>query len=483
MYILAIDQGTTGTTAVLVDRAGKVAGKAYREFTQLYPHPGWVEHDPEEIWRTVVETVEEVAGGVAGKIAAAGVTNQRETTVLWDRKTGRLVHNAIVWQCRRTAGLCESFRGAEASIREKTGLPLDAYFSATKLRWLLDRAGAGDTSDLRFGTIDTWILWKLTGGREHATDHTNASRTMLYNIHEKRWDPELLGLFGIPEHLLPEVKCSMDEYNTVETIPALRGVPILGVAGDQQAALFGQTRFHPGQVKNTYGTGSFLVMNTGDRPVRSEGGLATTLASDAAGKPCYALEGSVFVAGAAIQWLRDELHILKTAAESEILARSIPDNGGVYLVPAFTGLGAPHWDMEARGTVVGLTRGTGAAHLARAALEAMAFQSGDVLTLMEEESGIDVDCLTVDGGASANDFLMQFQADISGCTVLRPRNVESTALGAAMLAGLRAGFWADAAELESLRECGRRFEPRMGASERDRLWEGWRRALRQAKTR
>ncbi len=483
MYILSIDQGTTGTTTVLYDHDGRIVGKAYREFTQIYPQPGWVEHDPEEIWHTVVETVDEVTSRHQGRIEAVGIANQRETAVLWDRRTGRPVHNAIVWQCRRTAELCERYRPHENILREKTGLPLDAYFSATKLRWMLDRLGAAAAEGLAFGTVDSWLVWKLTGGKLHATDPTNASRTLLYNIHDRRWDPDLTELFGVPAGMLPTVKQSMDDYSAVESIPALRGVPVRGVAGDQQAALFGQTCFRPGQAKNTYGTGSFLVMNTGERAVRSERGLAATLAVDGDGKPCYALEGSVFVAGAAIQWLRDELRILRNAAESESLARSIPDNGGVYLVPAFAGLGAPHWDMEARGTVSGLSRGTGAAHLARAALEAMAYQSDDVLRVMEEESGMPVDELMVDGGAAANDFLLQFQADISARPVLRPRVIESTSLGAAMLAGLGSGFWDSCSELERLREVDRRFEPDMDAAERDRLLRGWRQAVRQARTR
>jgi len=483
MYILAIDQGTTGTTATIFDRKGNPVGRAYREITQKYPRPGWVEHDPEEIWSTVNATVDELGDGIKGKIKAVGIANQRETTVLWDRKTGKPVHNAVVWQCRRTAEMCESYRTQENIIQEKTGLPLDAYFSATKLRWLLDNSGIRDDSDLVFGTIDSWLIWKLTGGKAHATDCTNASRTMLYNIGTKSWDDELVSMFGIPRHILPTVKYSIDDYNTVELIPVLQDVPIRGAAGDQQAALFGQTCFRPGQAKNTYGTGSFLIMNTGERRTYSRKGLASTLAVDGSGRPCYALEGSVFIAGAAIQWLRDELKIIRSAAESDALARSLDDNGGVYIVPAFTGLGAPHWDMEARGILTGLTRGAGVAHIVRAALEAMAYQSDDVLRLMEEESGTPIESLRVDGGAAANDFLMQFQANISGRPVVRPKNIESTSLGAAMLAGLGAGFWSGPGELETINELNQRFEPNIGDGERARLLNGWRKAVRQARSR
>ncbi|MFH1429851.1 MAG: glycerol kinase GlpK [Candidatus Margulisiibacteriota bacterium] len=482
MYILAIDQGTTGTTAVLYNQLGEIAGKAYKEFTQYYPQPGWVEHDPLEIWQTVVETVEELTRNNPGKIRAVGITNQRETTVIWDRKTGEPIHNAIVWQCRRTADICESFKDSAPMINEKTGLPLDAYFSATKIKWLLENTDHADVKDLAFGTIDTWLIWKLTGGWTHATDYTNASRTMLLNIETKEWDDELLSLFSIPRSLLPKLKKSIDDYSTVETIAPIKGVPIFAAAGDQQAALFGQTCFNAGEAKNTYGTGSFVVMNTGQELVRSTRGLVTTLASDGNGNPCYALEGSVFIAGAAIQWLRDELKILGKASDSEAMARSVADNGGVYLVPAFVGLGAPHWDMQARGTICGLTRGANRNHIARAALEAMAYQSYDVLKVMEEETGISINNLMVDGGAAANEFLMQFQADIIGCSVLRPRVIETTSMGVAMMAGLKAGLWQSSAEMAVLKAADRAFEPAMDSEQRAKLLEGWHKALRQAKT-
>ncbi len=480
--ILSIDQGTTGTRAVLYNNKGEIAGKAYREIHLTYPRPGWVEQDPLEIWNTVVDTVEEVCSGFEGKIAAVGITNQRETTVLWDRKTSAPVYNAIVWQCRRTAGLCENLRDSAAEIRKKTGLPVDAYFSATKIQWILGHQGKPG-ANLAFGNIDAWLIWKLTNGKMHATDYTNASRTMLFNIHQCRWDRDLCSLLKIPEGVLPKVQKSAGPFGMVESISCLRGVPILGVAGDQQAALFGQACFDEGQAKNTYGTGCFLLMNTGEKAVESKHGLLTTLAVDGKGNPCYALEGSVFIGGAAIQWLRDELGILAKASDSQQAAGLVADNGGVYLVPAFVGLGAPHWDMQVRGLLTGLTRGSNRNHIIRAALESMAFQSLDVLRAMEQDSGMGLETLAVDGGASANDFLMQFQADILGRPVLRPAVIESTSLGAAYLAGLQAGIWKGQAELAGMRRVEREFVPALSSNERSQLLEGWQKALRQTLTR
>ncbi|MFC1452240.1 glycerol kinase GlpK [Verrucomicrobiota bacterium] len=478
MYILAIDQGTTGTTTVLYDLEGRPAAKAYREFTQHYPGPGLVEHDPEEIWQTVLATVAEVCGSRQGEIGAVGITNQRETTVLWSRSTGKPLHNAIVWQCRRTTDICNRLRPQEDMIRGKTGLPVDPYFSGTKVRWLLDHVQCPGPEDIAFGTIDTWLIWKLTGGRVHATDYTNASRTLLFDIETRQWDPELCRLLGIPPEILPEVRRSVDEYGSVSEVKEIRGVPVLGVAGDQQAALFGQGCFDRGEAKNTYGTGCFLLMNTGDRRIRSDKGLLSTLAVGGDGGPCHAVEGAVFIAGAAIQWLRDELQVLERAADSEAAAVSLNGNDGVYFVPAFVGLGAPHWNPDARGTVTGLTRGTGRAHIIRAALEAMAYQSLDVLVAMEEETGIRIPELAVDGGAIANNFLAQFQADILGRPVVRPEVIESTSLGAACLAGLKAGVWKSAAELQAFRHTERTFQPRIGDEAREALLAGWRAALR-----
>lgn len=477
MHILAIDQGTTGTTTVLYDKKGKIIKKAYKEFTQIYPQPGWVEHDPLEIWQTVIDTVNKL--NIQGKIAAIGITNQRETTILWDRKTGKPVYNAIVWQCRRTADYCEKIKSKQTLFKEKTGLPVDAYFSATKIKWILENTKDYNPDNLLFGTIDTWLIWKLTQGQSHATDYTNASRTMLFNIKEKKWDNELCQLLNIPQQILPDVKKSMDEYGQVKAIPALKGVPIYGVAGDQQAALFGQTCFHKGQIKNTYGTGCFVMLNTGEDAVQSQKGLITTLAADARGNPCYALEGSIFIAGAAVQWLRDELKILKKAADSEAAAASLKDNGGVYLVPAFVGLGAPHWDMQARGTITGLTRGANQNHLIRAALESMAYQTYDVLKIMQQETGLTIKELAVDGGAVVNNFLMQFQSDILGTPILRPEVIESTSLGAAYLAGLKAGLWPDSQQLSELKVIEKKFTPDMDEAIKEQLLAGWQKALRQ----
>ncbi|MCF7801918.1 MAG: glycerol kinase GlpK [Candidatus Marinimicrobia bacterium] len=481
-YILAIDQGTTGTKSVCFDHSGNMVAKAYREFRQIYPQPGWVEHDPEEIWQTVVSTVNEAVSQIDGQIDAVGITNQRETTVVWDRETGKPVYNAIVWQCRRTASFCEKLASYTDLFKQRTGLPIDAYFSGTKIRWILDHFDHPNSEKLAFGTIDTWLIWKLTNGQVHATDFTNASRTLLFDIHKKEWDAELSGIMGVPTSLFPDVKRSQDDFGTVESISALSGVPIAGVAGDQQAALFGQTCFDAGDLKNTYGTGCFLMLNTGDQAVISSKGLITTLATDGSGDPCYALEGSIFVGGAAIQWLRDELHLIENAADSEAAAEAVHDNGGTFLVPAFVGLGAPHWDMDVRGVLVGLTRGVNRNHLIRAALESMAYQTHDVLAVMAGETGMALTTLAVDGGASANNFLMQFQADLSDLVVQRPQQIESTSLGAAYLAGLSVGFWPDAQSLKAQKAVERTFQPKMDEPTRQKFLSGWHHALRQAMT-
>ncbi|MBI2942514.1 MAG: glycerol kinase GlpK [Chloroflexi bacterium] len=490
-HVLAIDQGTTGTTALIVGPEGTVVARGYREITQHYPRPGWVEHDPDEIWERSLAAVDQTlatAGLTSRDLAAIGIANQRETTMLWDARTGRPVDRAIVWQCRRTAPLCEALKqtGHEPLIRARTGLVVDAYFSGTKMRWLLDRDPArherAASGELRFGTVDSWLLWKLTGGRLHATDCSNASRTLLYNVYERRWDPTLLELLGVPVESLPAVLPSSGHLGeTVGAGPIGAGVPIAGVAGDQQAALFGQGCDRPGMAKSTYGTGSFLLMHTGPHAAALPRGLLTTIAWGINGGVEYALEGAVFIAGAAVQWLRDELGLLRSAADSEALARSIPDTGGVYLVPAFVGLGSPHWDMYARGTILGLTRGTNRAHLVRAALEAIAYQTRDVVDAMSREAGIPLGELRVDGGAAANDFLCQFQADILEAPVVRPRVTETTGLGAAYLAGLAVGVWRSRDELAGLWQAERRFEPRMPASERERLYGGWRRAIERSR--
>ncbi|HQD91441.1 MAG TPA: glycerol kinase GlpK [Syntrophomonadaceae bacterium] len=487
-HILAIDQGTTGTTALLINQAGEIISRAYREFTQIYPHPGWVEHDPQEIWAVTLSVATQAllqANLKSSDIHAIGITNQRETTVVWNKETGMPIGNAIVWQCRRTAPICEEMKkaGWAPKINEKTGLVIDAYFSATKLAWILDSSpvirSQAERGQLLFGTIDSWLLWKLTGGKVHATDVTNASRTMLYNIHQLNWDEDILSYFSIPANLLPKVCSSSEIYGYSD--PQLLGneIPIAGLAGDQQAALFGQTCFAPGQAKNTYGTGCFLLMNTGQQAVRSQHGLLTTIAWSLKDedKVYYALEGSIFIAGAAVQWLRDELKIVETAAETEVLAESLPGNDGVYLVPAFVGMGAPYWDMHARGTLVGITRGTSRAHLARAALESIAYQTMDVLEAMQHDSGISLQTLNVDGGAAANNFLMQFQTDILGVPVERPVNTESTAIGAAYLAGLGSGFWHSLEELQNMRQVDRRFLPTISSDQRQRLLQGWHKAV------
>ena len=460
---------------------------AQREFLQFYPKEGWVEHDPAEIWQTQVSVMQETvskSGIAANEIAAIGITNQRETTVVWNKKTGKPIYNAIVWQCRRTASICDKIRadGLASYIREATGLVPDAYFSATKIRWILDNvAGAqqmADAGELLFGTIDTWLLWNLTAGKVHATDYSNASRTMLYNIKELCWDNKICEYLNIPKSLLPEVKASSGIFGS--TSPEIFDscqIPVAGIAGDQQAALFGQTCFEPGMAKNTYGTGCFLVMNTGSKTISSTNGLLTTIAWGINGEVSYALEGSIFVAGAAVQWLRDELGLVKTAAETEYFATQVNNCGGVYLVPAFVGLGAPYWDMYARGIIVGLTRGTNKNHIIRAALESIAYQTRDVLSAIREDSGINLSVLRVDGGASANNFLMQFQSDILGTEVSRPKTVETTALGAAYLAGLAVGFWKDLKELSKEWAEDKRFTPAMKEAERETLYAGWKKAV------
>ncbi len=490
-HILAIDQGTTGSRAIIYDRCGRQQAAAYRELPQHFPMPGWVEHDPLGIWQGVLDSVQEALQKAPHcSIAAIGITNQRETTVVWDRETGEPIHNAIVWQCRRTSERCDELRvlGHENTIRRVTGLPLDAYFSAAKIEWILRNVpGAMEKAqrgDLLFGTTDSWVLWKLTRGACHATDLTNASRTMLLDIDKQDWSDEMLDLFGIPRRMLPRLVPSSGAVGRTvaqDGIPA--GIPICGLAGDQQAALFGQACFQPGTIKNTYGTGSFILLNAGQtRPV-SNHGLITTIACGPAGEPVYALEGAVFVSGAAIQWLRDGLGILASAQESERVAASVPDNGGVYFVPALAGLGAPHWDQDARGSVFGLTRGTTSAHLVRAALEAMCYQTRDVLDAMRADTGLEIDSIRVDGGASANDFLCQFQADILGVGVVRPKQVETTSLGAAYLAGLAIGYWENAADISACWEMDRVFEPSMPRAQAESLYQGWLDAVRRTLTR
>ncbi len=483
-HVLAIDQGTTGSTAIVFDDSGAVRGRGYSEFTQYYPKPGWVEHDGREIWTVTQKVIRQALRAARLKpadLAAIGITNQRETTLLWDRRTGVPVHRAIVWQDRRTADLCARLKadGAEALVRGKTGLVLDAYFSGTKLHWLFEhvrglRARAGH---LAFGTIDSWLVWQLTGGAAHVTDHTNASRTLLYDIHARAWDAELLRLLDVPDAVLPRLVPSSGVVAMTDPKVFGAAVPIAGIAGDQQAALFGQACFHPGMVKNTYGTGCFILMFTGDTAVASRKGLLTTVACGVDGAPAYALEGSVFVAGAAVQWLRDGLGLLKRAPESEALARSVDSTLGVYVVPAFVGLGTPYWDPNARGAIVGLTRGVTRAHVVRATLEALAYQTRDVVDTMAAESGKPLAGLRVDGGAAANDFLMQFQADMLAAPVDRPKIIETTALGAALLAGRGVGLWPDAASLERARTRDRLFKPRMRPAQREALYSGWTRAV------
>ena len=482
-YIIALDQGTTSSRAVIFDRDQKVVRIAQREYTQYYPKEGWVEHDPMEIYATqygVLVDAMLLAGISAEEVAAIGITNQRETTIVWEKDTGRPVYNAIVWQCRRTAPLCEQLEaeGLGDSIRASTGLLIDAYFSATKLAWILDQIPDGraraEKGELLFGTVDSWLMWKLSGGEIHATDYTNASRTMMFNIHTLQWDEKILARLGIPRRMLPEVRpsASVFGYAHVDGVE----IPIAGVAGDQQAALFGQCCWEEGQVKNTYGTGCFLLYNTGTRPVESKNGLVTTIAASADGSLRYALEGSVFTGGAVVQWLRDEMRFIGESADSEYYARKVPDTGGVYMVPAFTGLGAPQWDMYARGLLIGITRGTRREHIIRAALESIAYQSADLLEAVSADAGRAIDELSVDGGASANGFLMQFQSDILGIPVCRPEVYESTAQGAAYLAGLTSGFWTPD-ELLAARKIAVRYTPQMDGVKREKCRRGWKRAV------
>ena len=491
-YILAIDQGTTGSTVMVFDERGRVRSRAYSEFRQHYPKPAWVEHDPEEIWTVTHRLIGQslaTAKITPSALAGIGITNQRETTVVWDRRTGKPVHRAIVWQDRRTAPVCEKLRaaGAEKDVRKKTGLVLDPYFSGTKAAWILDNVrGArarAEKGELAFGTIDSWLIWKLTGGRVHATDYTNASRTMLFNIRTKKWDESLCKLLRVPAAMLPEVRASAGMFGeTAAGIVGREAVPVTGVAGDQQSALFGQACTSPGMVKNTYGTGCFLMMYTGEKPLASKNGLLTTLCCGPDGGPAYALEGAVFVAGAAVQWLRDGLKILKTAGDSEAAARRVDSTLGTYVVPAFVGLGAPYWDADARGAVVGLTRGVTADHLVRATLESLAYQTRDVVDAMAADSGRKLRVLRVDGGAAANDFLMQFQADVLGVGVDRPTVIETTAAGAAFLAGVGSGVWKSARDLESVRKVDRLFKPKMKNAERNALYRGWTEAVARVRT-
>lgn len=488
-YVMALDQGTTSSRAILFDKKGSIVESSQKEFTQIYPLAGWVEHDPMEIWATQFSVSREVMahlGISAGDVAAIGITNQRETTVVWNKKTGMPVHNAIVWQCRRTSAYCDELKekGFEKIIKDKTGLIVDAYFSGTKIKWILDNVeGArqeAEKGNLLFGTIDTWLIWNLTKGRVHVTDYSNASRTMLFNIHDLKWDDEILKELNIPRSMLPEVKPTSFIYGYTD--PELFGaeIPIAGAAGDQQAALFGQACFNAGDAKNTYGTGCFLLMNTGEQAVESNRGLVTTIAWGAFGKVEYALEGSIFVAGAAIQWLRDELRMIKTAADSESYAEAVEDTNGVYMVPAFVGLGAPYWDQYARGTIVGLTRGAKKEHFIRAVLESLAYQTSDVLHAMEEDSRIELNTLKVDGGACANNFLMQFQADILNVQVQRPEVTETTALGAAYLAGLAVGYWNNKEDIVSNWAVSRSFDPKMEEGKREKLLAGWHEAIKRS---
>lgn len=489
-YVLAIDQGTTSSRAIVFDEQGRAVGSAQQEIGQHYPQPGWVEHDANEIWVSVLDVIAgslSKAGIAAEQVAAIGITNQRETTVVWDRHTGRPIHRAIVWQSRQTSGICEELKrqGHEETFRRKTGLLIDAYFSGTKIKWLLDHVEdareRAERGDLLFGTIDSWLVWKLSGGKTHITDYSNASRTLIYNIHELRWDEELLDILDIPRAMLPEVRSSSEVYGTTAEHHFFgRQTRIAGIAGDQQAALFGQACFDKGMAKNTYGTGCFMLMNTGGDAIRSQNGLLTTIAWGIGGRVEYALEGSVFVAGSALQWLRDEMRMLKSAADSEAYATRVTSAGGVYVVPAFVGLGTPYWDSDTRGAVFGLTRGSSKEHFIRATLESLAYQSKDVLDAMERDAGLALTCLRVDGGAVRNDFLMQFQSDLLNTAVERPVVNETTALGAAYLAGLAVGYWRDRQEIADGWKLDRSFRPAMPAEERDGLYAGWQRAVHAA---
>ena len=488
-YIMALDAGTTSNRCILFNEKGEMCSVAQKEFTQYFPKPGWVEHDAEEIWSTQLEVAKEAmanVGATAADIGAIGITNQRETTIVWDKNTGEPIHHAIVWQCRRTSEYCDSLKakGLVDTFRQKTGLVIDAYFSGTKLKWLLDNVeGArerAERGELLFGTVETWLIWKLTQGQVHVTDYSNASRTLMFNINTLEWDEDILKELNIPKCMLPEPKPSSCVYGEANPVFFGGPIPIAGAAGDQQAALFGQTCFQPGEAKNTYGTGCFLLMNTGERPIFSENGLVTTIAWGIDGTVTYALEGSVFVAGAAIQWLRDEMRLIDSAEDSEYMARKVPDTNGCYVVPAFTGLGAPHWDQYARGTIVGITRGVNKYHIIRATLESLAYQVQDVLTAMKADSGIELSALKVDGGASANNFLMQTQADMITVPVERPKCVETTAMGAAYLAGLAVGYWDSMDEIRKTRAVDRVFTPMLAEEMRQKKLRGWERAVKYA---
>jgi glycerol kinase len=488
-YILSFDQGTTSSRAIVFDRSGSVVSSAQKEFQQIYPQPGWVEHDPNEIWSSQISVASEAvvkAGITVHDIIAIGITNQRETTIVWDKHSGEPLYNAIVWQDRRTAAYCDQLKknGSEKMIKEKTGLVIDAYFSATKLKWILDNvSGAREKArkgDLCFGTVDSWLLWKLTKGEVHVTDVSNASRTMLCNIHKAEWDDELLKLFDIPGGMLPRIKSNSEVYGYTEGVLTGKGIPVSGMAGDQQSALFGQMCIQPGMVKNTYGTGCFMLMNTGNKPVTSKNNLLTTIAWKIQNEVQYALEGSVFIAGAVVQWLRDGLQVIRNSAEIEQLASKVQDNGGVYMVPAFAGLGAPYWNQHARGTIVGITRGTTAAHIGRAAIESIAYQTMDVLKSMEADAGFSIKELRVDGGATVNNMLMQFQSDILNTKVIRPQITETTALGAAYLAGIGVGFFNGLHEIQEYWKVEKVFSPHMGESERNRLTDQWKKVTKAA---
>lgn len=484
--MVALDQGTTSSRAIVFDHDANIVAISQREFPQIFPQPGWVEHDPMEIWASQSSTLVEVlarAGILSEDVAAIGITNQRETTILWNKHTGKPIYNAIVWQCRRSIHICEALKakGVEKTIREKTGLLLDPYFSATKIKWLLDNVPnareQAENGELLFGTVDTWLTWKLTEGQQHVTDPTNASRTLLYNIHQHCWDDELLAIFDIPPQILPQIKSSSSIFGTSRITGQGKNIPIAGIAGDQQSALFGQLCTEKGMIKNTYGTGCFLLMNTGKKAVTSKHGLLTTIAIDAKGDIAYALEGAVFMGGATIQWLRDELGLIHDAQDTEYFASKVDDTGGVYLVPAFVGLGAPYWQPNAKGSLVGLTRGTNRNHIIRAALESIAYQSRDLMDAMSQDCNVKLTQLNVDGGAVENDFLMQFQSSISGVEVLRPQLIETTAMGAAFLAGLAVGFWASISELYHKKEIETCFTPKIDNIERDALYEGWQKAI------
>ncbi len=486
-YILALDQGTTSSRAIVFDHNGNIISVAQKEFRQIFPQPGWVEHDPEEIWSTQLGVAAEAithAGLTTENIHAIGITNQRETTIVWDRNTGKPIYNAIVWQDRRTADFCDELKrkNLHILIQQRTGLIVDAYFSASKIKWILDNVeGArakAERGELCFGTVDTWLLWNLTKGQVHATDVSNASRTMLMNLNTLQWDGELEKIFDIPGNMLPQIRSSSEVYGKTQNILTAHNIPVAGIAGDQQSALFGQMCTQPGMVKNTYGTGCFMLMNTGEKAVISKNNLLTTVAWKMNGKTEYALEGSVFIAGAVVQWLRDGLGIIRTSAEVEELASKVNDSEGVYIVPAFTGLGAPYWNQHARGTMVGLTRGSTAAHIAKAALDSIAYQTADVLKAMEADAGIEIKELRVDGGATVNNILMQFQSDILKTAVVRPRITETTALGAAYLAGLATGYWNSVEEIQQQWQVERRFEPQMNEENRTHLMEGWKKAIK-----